>query len=73
MNQRSTFNIHAPVKLPPGFGLRQPSGAFEVVMRMESARGLAHSKTLPRRRKPFTIRDPDMHPMSGRRPKHGAA
>src|SRR6185312_16717255 len=30
---------------PPGFGLRQPSGAFEA---LQSGRGLPQSKTLPR-------------------------
>jgi hypothetical protein len=35
-------------KLPSGFGLRQPSGAFGPRPTFESARGLAHSKTLSR-------------------------
>ena len=33
---------------PPGFGLRQPSGALDPPGRSKSGRGLPHSKTLPR-------------------------
>src|SRR5262249_55499240 len=33
---------------PPGLGVRQPSGAFGGCASIESARGLAHSTTLPR-------------------------
>jgi multidrug efflux system outer membrane protein len=41
---------HAPTERPPGFGLRQPSGAFESQAEIESGRGLPQSKTLPRQR-----------------------
>ena len=33
---------------PPGFGVRQPSGAFERIGGSQSGRGLPPSKTLPR-------------------------
>jgi hypothetical protein len=37
-----------PSKLPPGFGLRQPSGAFAAMQLRESGGGPPHSKTPPR-------------------------
>jgi len=39
-------------KLPPGLGVRQPSGAFGPSDALECGRGLPHSKTLPRRSGP---------------------
>jgi hypothetical protein len=38
-----------PVETPPGFGVRQPSGALAShVSRLKSGRGLPQSKTLSR-------------------------
>ena len=37
-----------PVKMPPGFGLRQSSGAFRARKIFQSGRGLPQSKTLSR-------------------------
>jgi hypothetical protein len=37
-----------PVKMPPGFGVRQSSGAFQARNKFESGRGLPQSKTLSR-------------------------
>src|SRR6266545_718255 len=43
--------LHEPAEAPPGFGLRQPSGAFRSgLAAQKSSRGLPHSKTLSRRR-----------------------
>jgi hypothetical protein len=43
------FNKKSLRKVPSGFGVRQPSGAFSGVMvAFESGRGLPQSKTLPR-------------------------
>jgi len=39
---------HEPSDVPRGFGVRQSSGAFSSTATAESARGLAHSKTLAR-------------------------
>jgi hypothetical protein len=36
------------LRLPPGFGLRQSSGAFDTNQDGKSGRGLPQSKTLPR-------------------------
>jgi len=39
-----------PMKMPPGFGVRQSSGALAShVSRLKSGRGLPQSKTLSRR------------------------
>src|SRR5665811_2350989 len=49
--ERSAFD--EPFGGPQGFGVRQPSGALAMLGShtvSESARGLAHSKTLARRR-----------------------
>ena len=44
--------FHKPMQVPPGFGLRQPSGAFHQRSAprccIQSGRGLPHSKTLAR-------------------------
>ena len=38
-----------PIKIPPGFGVRQPTGALALhVSRLKSGRGLPQSKTLSR-------------------------
>src|SRR5207247_2124786 len=37
---------------PRGFGLRQPSAAFDLLTFDQSGKGLPHSKTLPRMAKP---------------------
>ena len=37
-----------PNETPPGFGVRQPSGAFPARKIFESGRGLPQSKTLSR-------------------------
>ena len=42
---RAKFGVGAFPE-PPGFGLRQPSGAFDPPGRSKSGRGLPHSKTL---------------------------
>ncbi len=45
------FPFHEPTKGPPGFGLRQPSGAFRSGLGAhKSGRRLPQSKTLSRRR-----------------------
>jgi hypothetical protein len=43
--QRRGEQFETP-KLPPGFGLRQPTGAFGSRSIFESGRGLPQSKTL---------------------------
>ena len=48
---------HEPSERPPGFGLRQPSGAFEWMQRCESGGGPPQSKTLPRQRISFLVHD----------------
>ena len=50
MNRSSTgrFFREGARKTPPGFGLRQSSGAFGTAGRIKSGRGLPHSKTLAR-------------------------
>src|ERR1700690_2120052 len=48
-------NLHEPSERPPGFGLRQPSGAFYRCQQCQSGGGPPQSKTLPRRRMLFTI------------------
>ena len=47
--------FHEPMQVPPGFGLRQPSGAFDqrsasrcCIKSGRGLRGLPHSKTLAR-------------------------
>ena len=42
------MTIRALLHEPPGFGVRQPSGAFDPSGRAKSGGGLPHSKTLPR-------------------------
>jgi hypothetical protein len=37
-----------PIETPPGFGVRQSSGAFQACNKFESGRGLPQSKTLSR-------------------------
>jgi hypothetical protein len=38
-----------PIEIPPGFGVRQPSGALAShISRLKSGRGLPQSKTLAR-------------------------
>ncbi len=37
-----------PIETPPGFGVRQPSGALASISRLKSGRGLPQSKTLSR-------------------------
>ena len=37
-----------PIEIPPGFGVRQSSGAFQARNMFESGRGLPQSKTLSR-------------------------
>jgi hypothetical protein len=37
-----------PIETPPGFGVRQSSGAFPGTGRTQSGRGLPQSKTLSR-------------------------
>jgi hypothetical protein len=62
--------LHEPSEVPPGFGVRQPSGAFATAcrggryaqepggVRWESGRGLPHSKTLARPRLPSHAHGP---------------
>jgi hypothetical protein len=37
-----------PIETPPGFGVRQSSGAFQARKKFEGGRGLPQSKTLSR-------------------------
>ena len=49
------MNIAKRSGTPRGFGLRQPSAAFERTTTSQSGRGLPQSKTLPRKSKPLAI------------------
>jgi soluble lytic murein transglycosylase len=71
-----------PCEAPPGFGVRQPSGAFGTtcrdarcdqepgIGRWESGRGLPHSTTLARARMPSQVRGPDARPELEVEPPH---
>ena len=70
MNTRARFGIclllsprpgpsHGPRLLPPGFGLRLSSGAFQRGEASESGRGLPQSKTPSRRAKRGPVHDPN--------------